>query len=100
MNQSFQSIINNNTPVLIDFYANWCGPCKMMPPVLKEVKDKLGNNISIFKVDVDAHPDVAGAYNVGSIPTLMLFRNGKLLWREPGVKSAPQLLQLIRQYAP
>lgn len=98
MNSSFQAIINRDAPVLIDFYAEWCGPCKMMPPILKEVKDSFGDDISIFKVDVDKHPDVAGAYQVKSVPTLMLFRAGKVLWREPGVKSAGQLVQMIRSF--
>ena len=95
MENTFYDIINIEKPVLVDFYATWCGPCKMMPPILKEVKDKMGESISIYKVDVDVHQNIAAHFSVNSVPTLAVFKDGKLLWREPGVKPAAQLVQII-----
>jgi thioredoxin 1 len=97
LNESFEKIIASSQPVLIDFHATWCGPCKMMPPILKEVKDKLGEQVSIFKVDVDVHQNIASHFSVNSVPTLAIFKNGQLLWREPGVKTAGQLIQLLEK---
>lgn len=96
---SFNEMINSNRPVLVDFFATWCGPCKMMQPILQEVKGMVGDSASIIKVDVDKNPEVASAYSIQGVPTLMIFKNGKTLWRQSGVIPAKQLAQLIQQYA-
>jgi len=94
----FQSIIDADTPVLVDFSAEWCGPCKMMAPVLKEVKASLSDSIRILKVDVDKNPAVAAGYQIQGVPTLILFKHGKVMWRQSGVVPAAQLTGIIRQY--
>lgn len=96
--RTFSELINSSKPVLVDFYATWCGPCKAMPPVLREVKDKVGDQATIIKIDVDRNRAVAAAYQVQSIPTLILFKEGKELWRQAGVVKAAQLEQVIRRY--
>ena len=84
MNDSFSNLVNSKTPVLIDFSAEWCGPCKMLRPVLEQLKTSMGDSIRIIKIDVDNNRDLALKYNIRSVPTLMLFREGSLLWSGSG----------------
>ncbi|TWR26378.1 thioredoxin [Mucilaginibacter pallidiroseus] len=95
---NFKDIIASEKPVLIDFSAEWCGPCKMMPPILKQVKEALGDKVTILKIDIDKNPSAASAYNVQSVPTLMIFQNGQSKWRQSGVIQAGQLQQVIQQF--
>ena len=93
---SFKEIIQSETPVLVDFFATWCGPCRMMTPELEQLKQELGASIRILKVDVDNNPRVARQFEVQGVPTLILFRNGQILWRQSGVVKARQLAGIIR----
>lgn len=96
---TFNEIIQSKTPVLVDFTATWCGPCKMMAPILQELKNNMGDDITIIKVDIDKNPSVANSMQVQAVPTLMLFQNAELLWRQSGVMSASQLEQVISTYS-
>lgn len=93
--QSFGEMIKGSKPVLVDFSAEWCGPCKMMPPILKEVKDKMGESVTILKLDIDRNPAVASAYGIQSVPTLIVFRDGQIKWRQSGVTRADQLKYVL-----
>lgn len=95
MNSSFDQIIQSEKPVLIDFFATWCGPCQMLGPVLKEVKDQLGDRVSIIKIDVDKNQELAAMQQVRGVPTMMLFQNGNLLWRQSGLLSKEEIIKNI-----
>lgn len=95
---SFQELIQSETPVLVDFTATWCGPCKMLAPILEEVKTRLGSAVRIIKIDVDRNQALAAAYQVQGVPTLILFRNGTALWRQSGVMPTEQLVRVLEPH--
>ena len=94
---AFNDKINSDKPTLVDFHAIWCGPCKMMEPILKSVHQKLGAQITFLKVDIDKNPKAANAYRIQGVPTLILFKNGEIKWRQSGVVSAHDLEQILKQ---
>lgn len=97
MSTNFDAIIKSEKPVLIDFFATWCGPCKTLAPILKQVKDNLGERIIILKIDVDKNQQLASKYQVRGVPTLILFQNGNQLWRQSGVLSKEEIVKTIIQ---
>lgn len=92
---NFDTLINDVRPVIVDFHAVWCNPCKMQTPILEELATELGEKIRIVKVDVDKNNEIAGRYNIQSIPTLMLFRNGEIKHKRAGIHSKAQLMELV-----
>lgn len=99
MSESFGDIIKSETITLVDFSAEWCGPCKMMKPILEELKKQMGSKVRIIKIDVDKNPVVSGAYQIQGVPTLILFKKGEVLWRQSGVVQAQYLAETIQRFS-
>jgi thioredoxin 1 len=93
--KTFQELIEGDTPVLVDFFAEWCGPCKMMQPILEDTSKQLGRKVKILKVDVDRNPLAASKFQVRGVPTLLLFQKGQVVWRQSGVVPAQQLVKVV-----
>lgn len=96
--EKFETLIQSKSPVLVDFFAEWCGPCKTMKPVLEEVKGQLGEKARIVKIDVDKFEELADKYRIQSVPTFILFKNGESLWRHSGMIQGKELKEVIEQY--
>lgn len=95
---NFQEIIQSDKPVLVDFFATWCGPCKMMSPILQDLAKEMGDQVRILKIDVDKNPAAAQAFQVQGVPTLIIFKQGQIKWRQSGVVQLPQLKQLLLSF--
>jgi len=99
MKSNFSEIIKDSKPVLVDFHADWCGPCKMLAPILKDAKLELGDGVKIVKIDVDKNEALAGKYQVRGVPTLILFKNGEQLWRQSGVVQKDEIIRIIKSHS-
>lgn len=99
MKSNFHDIIQDDKPVLIDFYADWCGPCKMLGPILKDAKATLGDDVKIVMIDVDKNQELASKYQVRGVPTMILFKNGKQLWRQSGVLQKDEIIKIIKSHS-
>ena len=98
MKGNFNKLINGDKPVLIDFYAEWCAPCKAQSPIIKQVVEEVAEKVRIIKIDIDKNQAIAQRYNVRGVPTLALFKNGEIIWRQSGVQTKNQLISIIQQY--
>ncbi len=98
MKSNFNKIIDSETPVLVDFYADWCGPCKMLAPILIQVKEEMGEVLKIVKIDVDKNTAIAAKYQVRGVPTMLLFKNGKQLWRQSGVLQKNDIISVVQPH--
>ena len=98
MKTSFSELIQSEIPVLVDFSAEWCGPCKMLAPILKELKSKVGDAVKIIKIDIDANEELANSLKIRSVPTLIVFQNGEAKWRESGVMTVVQLANVLKEF--
>ena len=98
MKGNFESIINDSRPVIVDFHALWCGPCKVQSPILKEIATELGDKVKVIKIDVDQNNAVSAQYQIQSVPTLIVFKNGNLVWRQSGVVTKASLLSVLMKY--
>jgi len=96
MKANFDSIISDNRPVVVDFHALWCGPCKVQSPILKEVAAELGEQVKVIKIDVDQNPEIAGRFQIQGVPTLMVFKNSEIKYKQAGVHTKPQLLNVLK----
>lgn len=99
MKSSFTEIIASDIPVLVDFHADWCGPCKMLAPILKQVKAHMGDAVKIVKIDVDKNAALAAKYQVRGVPTMILFKDGKLLWRQSGVMQKNDIIRVLQSHS-
>ena len=99
MKSNFSEIIKGDTPVLVDFYADWCGPCKTLAPILKDAKSSLGDKVKIVKIDVDKNQELSSQYQVRGVPTLILFKDGKQLWRQSGVVPKAEIMRIIESHS-
>jgi len=99
MKTSFKDIINSDIPVLVDFFADWCGPCKMLAPILKQVKEEMGEAVKIIKIDVDKNQALAAQFQVRGVPTMILFKNGNQLWRQSGVLQKNDIVSIIKSHS-
>lgn len=96
MKSSFKKLLASDKPVLVDFHADWCGPCKMLAPILRAVKEQMGKDIKIIKIDVDKNQPIAARYQIRGVPTMLLFRNGEIVWRQSGVVPKEHILKAIK----
>jgi thioredoxin 1 len=95
MSDKFSEIIKSDTPTLVDFFAEWCGPCKTMKPILEELKKEMGEQVKVLKIDVDHNPQISQVFQIQSVPTLILFKSGTIVWRQAGVVMLPELKRVI-----
>jgi len=97
MKGNFDSLINDNKPVIVDFHALWCGPCKAQSPILKDVATELGERVKVIKIDVDQNPEIAGRFHIQGVPTLAIFKNGEIKYKQAGVHTKAQLMNVLMQ---